>query len=62
MVKDLACGMEIEETKSRATYDYKGRTYYFCAPECKDQFLNLVSPQTNSFRSTREGAPILGDD
>jgi len=48
MVKDLVCGMEIEETKSRATYDYEGQTYYFCAPECKDQFVDLASPQMNS--------------
>jgi Cu+-exporting ATPase len=62
MVKDLVCGMEIEEAKSGATYDYEGRTYYFCAPECKDQFIDLMSPQSNSFRDTREGALILGDD
>jgi len=49
MVKNLLCGIEIEETKSGATYDHEGRTYHFCAPECRDQFLNLVSPQTNSF-------------
>ena len=49
MVKDLLCGIEIEETKSRATYDYEGGTYYFCALECRDQFLNLVNPQANSF-------------
>jgi len=62
MAKDLVCGMEIEETKSGATYDYEGQTYYFYAPECKDQFLNLMSPQMNSFRGTREGATFLGDD
>ena len=26
MVKDLVCGMKIEEAKSRATYDFEGRT------------------------------------
>ena len=62
MVRDLVYGMEIEETKSGATYDYEGQTYYFCAPECKDQFLDLVSPLMNSFKGAREGAPILGDD
>ena len=48
MVKDLVCGMEIEEMKSKATYGYEGQTYYFCAPECKDQFVDLASPQMNS--------------
>ena len=62
MAKDLVCRIEIEEEKSGATYDYEGQTYYFCAAECKDQFINLVSSQMNSFRGTREGAPILGDD
>jgi len=62
MVRDVVCSAEIEETRSGTTYDYEGQTYYFCAPECKDQFLDLVSPQMNRFGGSIEGAPTLGDD
>ncbi len=62
MVRDLVCGAEIEETKSGATYDCGRQTTYFCAPECKDQSLDLVSPQMNRFGCSREGAPTFGDD
>lgn len=36
--KDLVCGMEIEKDKAAATYEYKGKTYYFCAVGCKNAF------------------------
>jgi YHS domain-containing protein len=38
MAKDPVCGMEVEEKKAAATYEYKGKTYYFCAVGCKDKF------------------------
>jgi YHS domain-containing protein len=62
MVRDLICSMEVDETRAKATYDYEGQTYYFCAPECKDQFIELLSPQINSSKHEREGASIFGDD
>ncbi|MFQ5795002.1 MAG: YHS domain-containing protein [Candidatus Bipolaricaulia bacterium] len=37
-VKDLVCGMEIKMDEVAATYEYQGKTYYFCAPGCKRQF------------------------
>ncbi len=39
MAKDFVCGMEVDERKAGASYDYKGQTYYFCAPGCKDRFV-----------------------
>lgn len=38
MAKDPVCGMEVDEKKAAATMDYKGKTYYFCAPGCKVAF------------------------
>jgi Cu+-exporting ATPase len=38
MVKDVVCGMTIDENKAAAKSDYKGQTYYFCAPGCKTKF------------------------
>jgi YHS domain-containing protein len=38
MAKDPVCRMEVDEKKAAATYEYKGKTYYFCAVGCKDRF------------------------
>jgi xanthine dehydrogenase accessory factor len=35
---DLVCGMEVEIASARFTYEYEGKTYYFCAPGCKLAF------------------------
>jgi YHS domain-containing protein len=39
MAKDPVCNMDVDEKKAPATADYKGKTYYFCAPGCKKAFL-----------------------
>ncbi len=36
MAKDPVRGMEVNE--SGAAYEYKGKTYYFCAVGCKEKF------------------------
>lgn len=38
MAVDPVCGMEVDEKSAAATYEYKGQTYYFCAPGCKAAF------------------------
>jgi len=38
MAVDPVCKMQVDEKKAAATYDYKGKTYYFCAPGCKEKF------------------------
>ena len=38
MAIDPVCGMEVDEMSPAATYEYKGQTYYFCAPGCKAAF------------------------
>ncbi|MFX1555405.1 MAG: YHS domain-containing protein [Promethearchaeota archaeon] len=38
MAKDPVCGMDVKEERAAATYDYKGKTYYFCAVGCKEKF------------------------
>jgi Cu+-exporting ATPase len=39
MAKDFVCGMDVDETKAGVSYDFEGRTYYFCASACKDRFV-----------------------
>lgn len=38
MALDPVCKMEVDESEAQWTSQYKGKTYYFCAPGCKDFF------------------------
>lgn len=38
MVKDLVCGMMVDENKARMVSDYKEKKYYFCSKTCKTEF------------------------
>jgi YHS domain-containing protein len=38
MAIDPVCGMEVDEATAQWTSEYKGTTYYFCAPGCKTAF------------------------
>ena len=38
MAVDPVCNMNVDEKKAAATYEYKGKTYYFCAAGCKESF------------------------
>ena len=38
MEKDPVCGMEVADTSTAESYEYEGKTYYFCTNLCKIQF------------------------
>ena len=38
MVLDVVCKMEIDAKTAKWKSEYKGKTYYFCAPMCKQKF------------------------
>lgn len=38
MTKDPVCHMEVDEKTAQYKSEYKGKTYYFCAPGCKKAF------------------------
>jgi YHS domain-containing protein len=38
MAIDPVCKMEMDEKTARFKAEYKGETYYFCAPGCKKAF------------------------
>jgi len=38
MAVDPVCKMTVDERKAAATYNYEGKTYYFCAAGCKEAF------------------------
>ena len=37
-VKDIVCGMEIEDSNAAGKSEYNKKTYYFCNVNCKKQF------------------------
>ena len=38
MVKDLVCGMDVDEHKAKYKTEHMGKTYYFCGKMCKEKF------------------------
>jgi Cu+-exporting ATPase len=39
MAMDPVCKMEVTPETAAAKAEYKGKTYYFCAPGCKTVFV-----------------------
>lgn len=37
-VVDPVCGMKIKKSDAKATYEYNGKTYYFCMEGCLEKF------------------------
>jgi len=35
---DPVCKMDVNEKKAKWKTEYRGKTYYFCAPGCKTAF------------------------
>jgi YHS domain-containing protein len=45
--KDPTCGMDVDVAEAKAaglTYEYQGKTYYFCSVYCKEQFAKNPKP------------------
>jgi YHS domain-containing protein len=38
MALNPVCHMEVDEETAQWRSQYQGKTYYFCAPGCKDSF------------------------
>jgi YHS domain-containing protein len=60
-VKDPVCGMEIQKDKAKATYEYKGKTYYFCTTGCKEKF----AKDPDSFLKSQDEkiiCPVMGNE
>jgi YHS domain-containing protein len=37
-IMDFVCGAEFDRDKFGSSYEYKGKTYYFCSERCRDSF------------------------
>jgi Cu+-exporting ATPase len=38
MARDPVCNMDVDPTDAAGKSEYRGVTYYFCAPGCKKAF------------------------
>ena len=38
MAKDPVCGMEVDTARSKATREFEGQTFHFCAAGCASKF------------------------
>jgi len=38
MERDIVCGMQVDPKTAQWKSEYKGKTYFFCAPGCKHEF------------------------
>ena len=39
LVTDPVCGMRIDHAEAAATFEYEGRTFFFCSEACRDAFV-----------------------
>ncbi len=44
---DPICGMTVDTESAAATAEYEGKTYYFCAPGCRQEFLKDPAKYAN---------------
>jgi len=47
MKKDLVCGNNFDEKKSKNTYYFQGDTYYFCSSACREKFAEATMSGMN---------------
>lgn len=53
MEKDPVCGMDVDPKRAAATFEYEGKTYFFCAPGCKKAFERAPETYLKKEQSTR---------
>ncbi|MDH4198176.1 MAG: YHS domain-containing protein [Candidatus Aminicenantes bacterium] len=56
-VVDPVCGMSILKSQAKATFEYKGETYYFCSTGCKDRFAKEPETYLAKVKVAQAGAP-----
>jgi Cu+-exporting ATPase len=51
---DPVCGMKVKPEKAAASYEYKGKSYFFCCPGCRTKF----EADPEKFLNNRAAAPV----
>ncbi|MBU2493285.1 MAG: YHS domain-containing protein [Bacteroidetes bacterium] len=49
---DPVCGMEITNKENAETFEYNGKTYYFCSSHCLNQFLSVLITLTSEINKS----------
>lgn len=52
-VKCPVSGKEMKKSEAKATYEYEGKTHYFCCENCKEAFLK--DPEKYAHQESHEG-------
>ena len=47
-------GKEIKKSEAKATYEYEGKTYYFCCEKCKEAFIKNPEKYTQEKAEMKE--------
>jgi P-type Cu+ transporter len=47
---DPVCGMTVTKENAACSYDYKGKTFYFCAASCRDEFVAAPEKYTSAMK------------
>ena len=57
---DPVCGMTVVKANAKATFDYKGTTYYFCNTGCKESFAKEPDKYLKAQQAKTAGAAAAG--
>lgn len=55
MAKDPICGMDVDPATATGKSEYKGTTYYFCSPGCKNAFDKEPEKYTGKAEDSHSG-------
>ena len=55
---DPVCGMTVEKETAAAMSEYKGVTYYFCAPGCKTAFDEEPEKYLQQSQTEKKMSPV----
>ena len=54
MFTDPVCGMRVDAKSAAATYEYQGKTYYFCSKGCKEDFAKQPEKYIDAAKGTAQ--------
>jgi len=58
---DPVCGMTVKKAEAKATFDYKGTTFYFCNTGCKESFAKDPEKYLQKREEATAGTPAAGE-
>lgn len=57
-VKDPVCGMDVDPKKTSHTFEHAGKTYYFCSPGCRANFVKEPAKYLKAATQSSGGPPM----